>query len=345
MIIDCLYEREKRNSNYRYSKNSLWVWNGRTFLFSVFETLAQTSSLRINGKTVDKDKNALPGVVLEVVETGARTVADQNGYFILEVPQIGFYTLKAVIMGFQTKESSIEITGSRKGLVLEMEEQLLDLEEAVIYGKSEITEAREQAIQAGVIDLQDSYSQPSNLNELINRSAGVRIRQTGGLGAVTDISLNGFQGKSIRYFKDGVPMDYLGEGFSISALPINMLERVEVYKGILPVGLGSDALGGAVNLISRKPKGDFTELAYEIASFNTHRVNLNTYHTDKTGRWFVGVDGFFNHSDNNYNANVKVTNPETKNQVSERLPLFHTDTQGSLSRGLQVFSMLDGQMN
>ena len=57
--------------------------------------------------------------------------------------------------------------------------------------------------------------------------------------------MNGFQDRAIKNFKDGIPMDYLGAGYNISLVPVNMLERVEVYKGVLPTALGADALGGA----------------------------------------------------------------------------------------------------
>ncbi|REA59538.1 hypothetical protein DSL64_18005 [Dyadobacter luteus] len=125
------------------------------------------------------------------------------------------------------------------------------------------------------------FNQPATLTELMNRSAGVRIRQAGGLGSAPDISVTGFQGRSIRYFRDGIPLDYLRDGYNISSVPVNALERVEICKGVLPVSLGTDALVGAVNLVTRKTYQPELSVAYEIASFNTHRVSLNGFYTDK----------------------------------------------------------------
>src|SRR5690606_14910437 len=118
------------------------------------------------------------------------------------------------------------------------------LDDVTVTGKTETQQVREQAIRAVVVDTRAVAEQPTTLAELMNRAPGIRIRQTGGLGSNSDVSLNGCQGKSIRYFKDGIPMDYLGESFSISALPVNILDRIEIYKGVLPVHLGADALGG-----------------------------------------------------------------------------------------------------
>lgn len=227
------------------------------------------------------------------------------------------------MVGFATQEVSV-LPNSKHDITLV--EQVNVLDETIVRGKTETALKREEPIKTEVIDLKKSYELPVNISELMNRSSGVRIRQTGGLGSATDVSLNGFQGKSIRYFKDGVPMDYLGDGFSLSALPVNMLERVEIYKGVLPVSLGSDALGGAVNLIGRKINKDFVDVSYEVGSFNTHRFNLNSYFSkDKI---FYGFDGFFNHSDNDYKATVKVTDPVTRNQEDATVRLFHNAYTG-----------------
>ena len=47
-----------------------------------------------------------------------------------------------------------------------------------------------------------------------------------------------------------------------------MAERVEVYKGVLPVNLGADALGGAVNIVSRRD-ANYLDATYSFGSFNT----------------------------------------------------------------------------
>src|SRR5690606_1593015 len=129
------------------------------------------------------------------------------------------------------------------------------LQEVTVVGKSETQQVREQTVRAVVVDTRAVSTQATTLTDLMNRSTGVRIRQNGGLGGRPEISINGFQGKAIKYFKDGIPLDYMGDGYNIASLPLEALERIEVYKGVLPVSLGADALGGAVNLVSAKRRG------------------------------------------------------------------------------------------
>lgn len=294
----------------------------RIFLFLLCLISVQAFS-QLKGRVTDTRKVPLPGVLIQVKNTDLSGVSNENGDFSLRVSGREEVILRFSLVGFQTRELSVAPSGT---LDVILEEQVKELNEAVVYGKTETAAARELSVKAEILDMKQAYALPVNISELMNRSPGIRIRQTGGLGSATDVNLNGFSGKSIRYFKDGIPMDYLGEGFSLSSLPVNMLERVEIYKGVLPVSLGADALGGAVNLIGRKLTKDFADVSYEMATFNTHRANLNTYFTKK--KLFYGFDAFFNHSDNNYKVNVKVTDPETRNQKDARLPLFHNRYTG-----------------
>ncbi len=245
------------------------------------------------------------------------------------------YIIMVLLAGAGTMAAAQETTDTAKTKVLEG---------VTINAASATQQVRQQAITTTVVNTREAYEQSATLTELINRSPGVRLRQSGGLGASTDVSINGFQGKAIRYVKDGIPLDYLRDGFNISSLPVNALERVEVYKGVLPVALGVDALGGVVNFISRRTQPRYLAASYEAASFNTHRVTLNGYYSDAAKKWFAGVDAFYNYSDNDYKAKVKVTDPVTSNQVYDRVRLFHNSFQSSyaeLSAGVTNRSWAD----
>lgn len=297
----------------------------------------QTTELK--GRVTDTRKDPLAGVLVQVKNTSLSAVSNENGEFSLRVARPEELVLRFSLVGFQTFETTVS---SSRPLTVTLEEQVKELNETVVYGKTETAAARELSVKANVLDMKQVHALPVNISELMNRSSGIRIRQTGGLGSATDVNLNGFSGKSIRYFKDGIPMDYLGEGFSLSSVPVNMLERVEIYKGVLPVGLGADALGGAVNLIGRKLTKNYADVSYEIGSFNTHRANLNTYFSKN--KLFYGLDAFFNHSDNNYKANVKITDPDTRNQKDARVPLFHNAYTGAFGQafvGLKDLSWAD----
>ena len=286
------------------------------------------SNLLVKGKVLDQQGLPVSGITVGLAKLANKTTSNAQGDYSLKISTYGKYTIEIKSVGYQKINKEVNVTASENTFDFILVETVNTLQNVTIVGKTETDKVKEQAIKTTVIELKEAYNKPATVTELMNRTAGVRIRQTGGLGSTADVSLNGFQGKSIKYFKDGIPLDYLGEGFGLSALPANMLQRVEIYKGVLPVSLGADALGGAVNLISRRPSKKYLEAGYELASFNTHRFNLNTYYTDTTNKWFAGVDAFFNHSDNDYKALVKATDPDTRNQYDANVPLFHNAFTG-----------------
>lgn len=306
----------KRYCRYILLLASLTTW--------VVEAEGQSSPLgRITGYMVDHDGNEVPGASLELI--GSKTyklIANQDGTFAFDNLVLGTYSLQATHIGYQPYSRTVDLVSNALTLSIVLTPRSSELESVTVTGKTETQQVREQAIRAVVVDTREVAEQPVTLAELMNRSSGVRIRQSGGLGNDIDVSINGFQGNSVQYFRDGIPLEYLGGGYGLNNVPVNLLERAEVYKGVVPVSLGGDALGGAVNLIQRKHIGTMLDISYEAASFNTHIANLSVFHNDSKNRWFVGIDGFYNYSDNDYLADVEIVN-EQSNLVSVTVPLFH----------------------
>lgn len=202
----------------------------------------------------------------------------------------------------------------------------VSLNEVLVKGASKSKIIEQQAIKTTVVDVKSVSAQTANLTELLNRTVGLRVRQTGGLGSSVNLMMNGFEGKAIKYFKDGIPMDYLGSAFSFSIVPINQIDRIEVYKGVLPTALGADALGGGVNIVTNKNTSRRSlDISYQYGSFNTHRASLLTSATDASGKLFVGLDFFYNYSDNDYKVSVPIVDQETAVSHREKLPLFHNN--------------------
>jgi outer membrane receptor protein involved in Fe transport len=291
-------------------------------LFIPITTYAQ-DTYKIRGIIADHRGEPLIGASVSVEGLDRHEITNEKGEFTLVVPRRNSYTVSARHIGFRQATQKISFASIGTPFTLTLQDDQTQLSEVQVTGRTETQEAKLQPIKAEVINTKAVREQPSTLVELMNRSAGIRIRQTGGLGSNAGLMMNGFQDRAIKNFKDGIPMDYLGAGYNISLVPVNMLERVEVYKGVLPTGLGADALGGAVNLVTKKSLYRYAEASYEIASFNTHRASLNGLYTDTTRHFFIGADAFLNRSDNNYKVDVTVTDHETAARSEAEVRLFH----------------------
>ena len=96
------------------------------------------------------------------------------------------------------------------------------------------------------------------------RSAGVKIRSTGGVGSEANVTLNGFSGRHVKIFIDGVPMDGMSSAFGLNNIPAGLAKRVEVYKGVVPIELGGDALGGAINIVTDNSRRTRVSASYSF---------------------------------------------------------------------------------
>jgi outer membrane cobalamin receptor len=172
-----------------------------------------------------------------------------------------------------------------------------------------------------VIDAKRYYNRPATTLGLLNQSPGVRVRQDGGLGSKADLSINGISARQVKFFINGIPADFLGAGNRLNIFPVNAIDRIEVYKGVVPIELGSDALGGAVNIVTRQRFSNYTDASYSAGSFNTHKAAINTYR-DLGHDFFLQASGFFNYSDNNYKITADVPD-RLGNPVKQTVKRFH----------------------
>ncbi|MBO5831273.1 MAG: TonB-dependent receptor plug domain-containing protein, partial [Alistipes sp.] len=135
---------------------------------------------------------------------------------------------------------------------------------------------------------------------------GLKLRESGGVGSDMAITVDGFTGKHVKIFIDGVPQEGVGSSFSLNNIPAGFAERIEVYRGVVPVGFGSDAIGGVVNIVTNKSRRRwFADASYSYGSFNTHRSNIHAGQTFENGVMWE-VNAFQNYSDNNYRVEAAV---------------------------------------
>ncbi|WP_437287313.1 TonB-dependent siderophore myxochelin receptor MxcH [Sorangium sp. So ce406] len=178
---------------------------------------------------------------------------------------------------------------------------------AVTVRGAEAERLRQSAQAIKVIETEEAQRRTADMGEVLARTEGVGVRRSAGLGSWTRFSLNGLADDQIRFFLDGVPLEFAGYPFGISNVPVNLVERVEIYRGVVPVRLGADALGGAVNLVTdRDVRGTHGAASYEVGSFDTHRLALTARHLHEPSGFFTRVNGFFDYAKNDYAVDVEV---------------------------------------
>ena len=213
-----------------------------------------------------------------------------------------------------------------------------------VSASSDINEIESSGFNVDVISTDEYLNTTKNISQLLNETPGIVVRENGGLGSAYDLSLNGLSGEQVRYFIDGVPMENFGSALGLNNIPVNLVDRVEVFKGVVPVSLGSDALAGAINIITPDLNVDIFDASYSYGSFNTHRVALLGQTSNFEG-YFLRTSGYFNYSDNNYTMGSVPETDELGNILGDiSVKRFNDEYQSgmfSLKAGRTNFSWAD----
>ncbi len=272
----------------------------------------------LTGRIINQQGVPVAGVTVTIKGQYLGGYTDDQGHYRIDnIPAGEQELLVSGVAIEQTGATAVVVPGRQTEVPDIAVDDLHTLEEVTVVGKSEARRQQEQAYAVSVIDVKKNFNLSTDLAGLINKASGVRIREDGGMGSGYSFSLNGFSGRQVKVFIDGMPMENFGAAYGLNNLPSNMVERVEVYKGVLPVGLGADALGGAVNIISRK-SADYLDVSYSYGSFNTNRASINGSFTDKSTGFTARLNTFGNYSDNDYRVLVPIINLETNEKGPEQ---------------------------
>ncbi|WP_437729169.1 TonB-dependent siderophore myxochelin receptor MxcH [Sorangium sp. So ce861] len=179
--------------------------------------------------------------------------------------------------------------------------------EVSVRGESAGERLKRSAEAVSVVDLGASRRESADLGEVLARQQGVAVRRSGGLGSSSRFSLNGLHDEQIRFFLDGIPLDLAGFGLGIANVPVHLVERVDVYRGVVPIRFGADALGGAVNLVTdTNYRGTHGSGSYEVGSFGTYRAALSARHRDEPSGLVASASAFHDYAKNDYPIHVEV---------------------------------------
>ncbi len=230
-------------------------------------------SYSVNGYVKDESGRPVAYAKIAVKNSDKAVMCRDNGAFAIRLPA-GAYCVQVSMVGYKTAEKSIVVNADTKCNFV-LEESALALDEVKVYGKNESRKLKESFFSVNALDIKSLAGSIANLDDAVGRSTGVKIRRQGGAGSDFDLAINGLSGNSIRYFIDGVPMDSRGSDIRIDNLPVSSVNRIEIYKGVVPGYLGSDALGGAVNIVTNQEKKNFLDVSVGGGSFHTYNADLN----------------------------------------------------------------------
>lgn len=302
-----------------FNKLILWILCTCFGIFLNSDIAAQTPGL-VKGIVTDAKGSPAEKATVGVIKTSTLTVTDAKGNYTLRLPE-GKHKITCSMVGYETQEVEINVTGS-KTVILNVrlkkttQEQL---EEVTVETMTKKRALETQGFAVAIIETKEASLRNLTTNELLDRAVGVRVRQNGGVGSQVEYNLNGMSGSTIGIFLDGIEVSTYGSSFNLNNIPPAMIERIEVYKGVLPSHLTGDYVGGAINVVLKKDASrNNATAAVSYGSFNTFNSDISTtLRNKKTGLSFRG-SGFYTYTDNSYEMWGKFAKYTDRNGILTR---------------------------
>ena len=279
-------------------------------LIGAISVFAQHGTM-VSGKVKPNEKQEIVDfatVYLKGTTYGCTT--NEQGIYHLQAPA-GKYTLVVSAVGYESVEKSVTLVrGERMKMNVVITPSVTELDEVVVVSNG-VSRIKRSAFNAIAVDTKELQNTTKNLSDALTKAPGMKLRESGGVGSDMQLMLDGFSGKHVKVFIDGVPQEGVGSSFGLNNIPVNFADRIEVYKGVVPVGFGTDAIGGVINIVTNKKKRNwFLDASYSYGSFNTHKSYVNFGQTLKNGFTYE-INAFQNYSDNDYHVNAPVEDFET----------------------------------
>ncbi len=150
-----------------------------------------------------------------------------------------------------------------------------------------------------ILPLNERSSQVSTAADYLSNAVGCYVKSTGGYGAYSTASIRGASAKQVRIFVDGIPLPQSQSGVvDLGNLPINSIERIEIYRGFGPNDLSGSAIGGMINLVTRSPSKQNSSFSALYGSQETARLECSYSKIGK--KWDMLIAGSTLTTEGNY---------------------------------------------
>lgn len=288
------------------------------FVFTLQAQAQQTGTL--TGTITDEKGQPAEQATIGDAKQSKFTMAGAKGHYKLTL-SAGKHTITCSMVGHETQAFEINIAeggNAVQNFKLKKSDghQLQDVTLVKATAKRQIETS---GFAVNVIDTKEASLRNIQTNELLSRTVGVRVRQNGGLGSAVEYNLNGMSGRSIGIFIDGIEISTYGSSFSLNNIPPSMIERIEVYKGVLPAHLSGDYMGGAINVILKKDASTNNVAAsVSYGSFNTFQADASGMYRNAKNGFTVKASAFYTYSDNSYETWGKFSKFITYNGIVQR---------------------------
>ncbi|MEM6735248.1 MAG: carboxypeptidase-like regulatory domain-containing protein [Bacteroidota bacterium] len=271
-----------------------------------------------SGPIKDECSEVIPGISLVLQGTQKGAITNRQGRFFIANILPGNYAVEILRVSNKKQWFSLFFqAGKQIKRSIILKENTSELDEVIVTSKSKAQVLQLSARSVQAIKTQEIKLKSADLGKVLAQPEGVTGQCAGGLGSGIGFPLNGLSGDQIRFSYNDILLNFTPYAFGIARLPMHIINGVEIYKGVVPIQFGADALDETVNLASFEIENRLTgSVSYLAGSFNTQRITGNINPANEKNRLFAMAGGFYDYTDNNYKIDVAI--PDAQGQLKQR---------------------------
>ncbi|MES2763654.1 MAG: TonB-dependent receptor [Bacteroidota bacterium] len=281
------------------------------FLLSTLPYLAQNASIK---GVVKSDTNMVGFATVGLVGTNIGVSTNEQGVYKINHINAGKYILRVSGIGYRSYEKSITLKDNETiTLNVSLMADALGLDEVVISGTMKEVSKLESPVPVEIYTPAFFKKNPTpNIFDALQNVNGVRPQLNCNVCNTGDIHINGLEGPYTMVMIDGMPIvSGLSSVYGLSGIPNSLVERIEIVKGPASSLYGSEAVGGLINIITKKTAtADKLSVDVMATSYQEYNVDAGVkYNLGKKVHSLLGVNyyNYQNPVDNNKDGFTDVT--------------------------------------
>ena len=286
----------------------------------IFSITCNSQNNSLAGKISDGLEN-LPYVNIYIQNTKLGTSSNEDGYYQIKNIPSGTYKIVVSSLGYKTKTTKITFNKNENEKIIQNFSLVSDnsLDEIVVSGNLRPVSKSASSVPVDVYSKSFFKKNPTpSIFESLQNVNGVRPQLNCNVCNTGDIHINGLEGPYTFVLIDGMPIvSGLSTVYGLTGIPQALIQRVEVVKGPASSLYGSEAVGGIINIITKKPSN--SPMLF-VDSFSSSWEEINTdigfkYNVSKKIQGLLGIN-YFNYQNIIDNNNDNFTDLTLQNRIS-----------------------------
>ncbi len=193
----------------------------------------------------------------------------------------GGHLLSFSSVGYATKEVAVTVPESAV-LQVRLSPEQKSLDDVTILSSTRNNQRIENSpLKVEVLGREEMEEEntikPANIASILGDISGIQIQQSSAVSGNANVRIQGLEGRYTQILRDGMPLyDGFSGGFGVLSIPPLDLKQIELIKGSASTLYGGGAIGGLVNIISRRPTAK-QDLTFTLNQSTLKESNVNVY--------------------------------------------------------------------